>query len=575
MSLRSYAVYLSAFALLAGCTTPSGAKGDMKLTDESARLAAAQQRMSVPNLGDKVIGYAIVPDLETSAKRAEALIGKFQPDVPPILPELLGEVRNAMGWDNTEGLATNKPLRVLIVATSAETEPEPIALLPIKNEAAFRAQVQQVTGNDAGNTFSYETFASPSGKIYVNFIGSTAALTMNPESFAVHKSALGQLAAAEGKGDLVLGVEASNIMGIYGELFRASMAQMREMMAMTIEAQPMGGANASNVEMVFSLVDRFAQDTERAEIILSLDADLVSIHAVMKVKEGSVVRQFIDAQPKGDMSALKALPGNPGMAMVASFDFKAADGAFMAVSRQLMSGLFPSQVASSQEFSDTLDAVFEHLGPNMATTTSIEGGFPFGGGGYVQSFTVTDPEAYRAAFLKLSEYYERDDVKAQLLETYGMEVAFKADAYKIGEVPVDSTTITYDFSKMEPGMAEMMQMMGIAKPMKFDMACKGTSCFQVQDPTDPGALLSKLLEGDIQPNAADSASVQDAAKRALQRPVFFMFFSYEAFGNMIGQMGLPMGNPLGMFAPGQGLDMSLGGAPGFFEVKLNVPLKTR
>ncbi len=574
--MRTPSAALRALAMLTlvalvGCSTSKGS-GD----DSLAQQTASKERLSVAPMGDKVLGYAIVPDLERSASTAHTLLTRFDPGAPPLLPELLEEVRNAMGWQSVDGLATNKPIKVLVVVNDAESMPEVIALVPIKGEAAFKAQLQQAEEQVAGNALSYETFASPTGRLYVNFINDQAVLTWGPESFAVWKGAIDAMAGARAsEGDLVIGFEATNLMRIYGEQFRVQMAQMKELMntSMGMTGMPMAEATAQNAQAMFSLIERFSEDTDRGEIIVSLDPDLVSLQAVARMKEGSVVRRFLDAQPVGDMSGVDGLPANPGMAMIASIDFDAADGAFKEVANKFMSGLFPKELTETAEFAATLNDLFTHLEPGMTSSTPIDGGFPFASG-FVQSFNVSDPKAYRESFLKLSTYYGREDVKAQLLKTYGMTITFQPDVYQLDGVPVDRTLIAYDFSAMEPGMGEFMTQMGMGKPMQFDLICKEKRCIQVQDPADPRARLTNMLKGG-QKATPDTDPVKVALARALDKPLFFMFFSYEGIGNMLGSLGLPLGNPLAMFAEGQGLDASINGQGGHFDFKLNVPLKMR
>jgi hypothetical protein len=97
----------------------------------------------------------------------------------------------------------------------------------------------------------------------------------------------------------------------------------------------------------------------------------------------------------------------------------------------------------------------------------------------------------------------------------------------------------------------------------------------VQSTTDPRPTVEAILSGRIASKASDDPALRRATERAIDEPFFFFYLSYEMVGAALGKLPLPMGNPLAIFAPGQGLDMSLGGDDNHFQIKLNLPLETQ
>jgi len=378
---------------------------------------------------------------------------------PVVLPTTLQQV---FKLSSPDALDLAKPARFVLV--DPKKYPKPIALvLATKGKDKLVATLPaDKKANDQGNAFSWK--GQNEELTFLNFVDDFAVLSPNKDVFPSHKDFIAQLIKSKLPSPVALVGSVKNAVGLYGTELEAGIAALKIQMKQGAEAQAKAGGKAgpmtspAQLAGVAAMMDWFsvtAKELDKVVMMGSLPADGASLSFYLHPKKGTELEKTF--------GMLGKLPADTALFFAMSVDPDSTNELIKKlVSWSLTIGL-GGQEGVPQKY---LDAMTEYW---KATTGEMVFAAHKDLGGKGTSLTalmgLRDAAKARASMKTLSEMYK----EKTLVDTYkqmGMQLEFKEEAYKVGDVPV---------STMQVKAGKIMASLGPFGPMLEDLMTTHTA----------------------------------------------------------------------------------------------------
>jgi hypothetical protein len=450
MLLRLTLIWLVVLVLTAGCSksNDSGAVG-------KAATGASLRAVTELEAPASVLVYGGSTDLKRFLTDVHAFASKVSPAVPPFADMAAGTLQKELNLSDPGGIDLGKPARFALLDPKKYAA-NPLSLLVAttgkdKLTATLPASKKE---NDAGNALGYQ---DASGKtIYLNFIGDLAVFTGDKDAFSAHREFFEKLAAATLPNDRALIVSARNASALFGAEMDGAFAQMKQQMAAAAAANP-----SASPEGVTKIVDGLASTAKE------LDKILVTIALP---EDGAVLSISLYPRPDTELEKSFKTIGSRPPSLLGRYPADTPFFLSMNINPDAMGPLTEKMVAWSlsiglggvQTPPQYLEAMKEYWKATNGEFVMAAHRVPGTEGLSLSALmSVRDAAKVREGMRKGREMYN-DPTIAALYKKAGMEAQIKNDAYKIGEMPVDTMAVKMNtpsaqLGPVAPFLAELMQ----------------------------------------------------------------------------------------------------------------------
>jgi hypothetical protein len=498
---------------------------------------------------DDVIVYGGADDLNALADKLKKAYPALGPMLDPAALSAAFAERYKIG--DASVIDLSKPVRFAIVDPKKADDPM-VLMVPTKGKEAFeKALPADKKSDDAGNTWSLKA----SGRTaYVNMIDGWAVFAGSPEAFKKQKEFLVKLAGASLSQPLMVVVDAKHTSQIYGTDLESGIEKVKAEM----KDQP--GVTGGSMAGLGSLLDGFVDVAGQADkLVLQLATldDGALLKADIHPKKGSELAKTFDGLGQEKLDLLGKAPKDAPLVVAWSMDPDNASELTKGLWRWSLQ--FMGTDDSDPKYGEAMEAYWKATdGDVLAVAHEVEGK---PGLRLSMIFGVRDAEKAREAQKTLRGLYGEPAVKDRYKDM-GIELKYKDDAYKVGDVSVSTLTTDLkkdgDLEKLGPGA-------DLFRSMLTQHFAVGDELGVVGYGTDGKDAVQAWLGGKV-PGGFDGT---DAAKKALEHAAPGTFLI--AYGQ-----AAPLANAFtgseGKVAPAKrGLVLSAGAKGGVLHFVIDVP----
>lgn len=576
---RYWLALLALVALLCGCSDDKktgdaqpGASGAAAPSGAAAAAPEAARPLAELEAPADVLVFGGADNFEQFAADVQKLAGEVSPLAAA--PLSLGpQLQQALKLSSPDALDLTKPARFVLIDPKKNPEKPFALILGTKGKDKLVAALPPTKKeNDAGNAYSWLSQTEKS--VYLNFIGEHAVLTPNKDLFPATKGFLAQLIAAKLPSPVALVGSVKNAMALYATEFAQALQQAKTGIAQAAEAQGPAGAApgmpnpAAQLAGATALIDWAAgaiKEVDRVVMTGALPADGATISFHLHPNKGSELEKTIQLLGKRSFNLLGKLPADSPAFLAMSIDPDSSGE----LTKRLMTWSLSLGMGGQAMPEKYLQASAEYW---KATT----GEMVFAAHSAVQgkglSLTglmgLRDPDKARASTKTMAEMYKEKSV-ADMYKALGIQVDFKEDAYKVGDVPVMTQQVKLGkaLAKLGPfgPMLEDLLMSHVAHAKDMGVVAYGGK--------DGKPTIEAFLGGKVQGGLDQAPGAARALKNAAPGTFVLAYVSPVALVKGIHLGGQnPLVARLGDINAGQtGLALSIGAQGGVATVTLDVP----
>lgn len=541
-----------------GCEDEPVKKPEVTVEPQPAKEVAPSGPLDKVAAPDSILVYGGIDKMTDMAGHLSELVLGSPTQGAVQLDSAVSALALRFGLKDGKALDIKKPIRFAVVDPKANDEPFCIAV-GITSRADFaKALPEKHKKDEAGNAFTYDT---PGMKtVFVNYVDDWAVFTGQKEVFGAHKPFLVKLIGSTVQGDASAVIDVAHVTKLFGSEMTSGLAELKK----TAAAQnPSGSSMAGGMDKMFDWMKSMADDLDKVIITTTASKDAGRLQFDLLAKSGSELDKTFKSLGERKLDALMGrLPADAPAALVASFDPDSATDLMRGItawSLQLTMG----QSASEKDYSDAMNAYWKASNGDMALVAhQHEGELRLS-----MLAGVRDAKAATEAMDTLRGMYKEEGFK-KLYEQMGLEYEFKKNAYKVGDVNVDSARAKLGKPKGDSKAPDLEQAMGPAagmfnQMMSHDFAITKDSMIAVYG-SDARKLMEPWIEGKVAGGLDKAPGMQRALKTAAPGLFFVLYGSPLAVAQaMQDKEAAP--------AAGNGIAVTAGSTGNVVHIVLDVP----
>lgn len=443
--------------------------------------AAAKEPVPIRFENEKILGYAVIPNLDELLKHIEAIQAQIQPDPKRqkgMIKMLLGMQLGDFGLAN---LIADKPIVVVVIAPDQPGRPpHVVGLLSVRNATTYHARMKQLN------------MTTRFGNGLLAIAETDAAIDAAADVVAGY----GRFADAGLKTDVRVYVHADRLLKAYAPLIEAGLLAAGQQIAKTPALPGLAGFNGARLATLFKASSRggmaLLQQVEEYQLDLTLSKNTLRLASYLKPKPGTALSGlFENDPPKGTGRCLSVLAEAGVAAGMYRIDAAGLSALFTSIVKP---------VRQDPELKDLLPAEMVKLFTEFDSWWTGEGAFATrpakqGGGGHNDSVVrIRDRKRMQEMIRASLGLLDEGTLLGDLMQAAGvkMSVELQQNVRAHNGVPVHRMHIEADLKNANPLQAQQIKQS--LRDQEF--AYVGDYVVQSTEPAMVNTLIDRAANGD-------------------------------------------------------------------------------
>jgi hypothetical protein len=500
-----------------------------------------------------VVAYGGTKSATAFFQKVSGVGSAVMPMVPPFATMIQMGLQKQLHLKTADVIDLNKPVRVAVIDPQKYGRNPAIFLLGTSGKDKFIGALTSKKKGSGENQFELDTKSGR--KAYLNFVGDHVAVSFHKDLFAANKAFLGKLLGASIPAEVAMVMDFSHIHTLYGSVVDARL----DMIDRQMKSNPMMAQQAKGLSNIIPGIKKLFKGADKMVLKLAFPAGGAKVLADFHPKKGSTLAS--------GMSKLKPIKNGcydrveAGSPLVIAMNVDAAAAGDLIESMMALSfSMMPTDEAAKKKVSELMKSAWKQMHGDVVMVAPDLGPKELALAGL---YRVKDGAALGKTMVEMMKFMYSSPKFIENYKKAGMEVSFKADAYKIGSTPVTVSAIKMTGGKLAANPFGKM----ISGFMTTHIAAQKDAAYFGYGPAAKQAL-EKLMSGKVQKPLSGDAGFKRALANAANGTLFLLYVSPSGIAKRVAAA---QGGPSAMPDVPGGITFSFGMQGGVATMAFDVP----